>query len=106
VGVAAPVPRTAATPEKACLTPGKTYSVAPKRAHLAKNAGGSAAVFFVLQGVGEYDLSPLPSGLLSLHGTENHGVGGSIPPLGTKETKDLYQPAERLTLGIPKSAAP
>jgi hypothetical protein len=23
--------------------------------------------------------------------TENHGVGGSIPPLGTKEIKDLCQ---------------
>src|SRR5580700_4120429 len=43
--------------------PGKTYSVAPKRAHLVKNAGGSSAMFFVLQGIGEYDLFPAPKGV-------------------------------------------
>ena|SRR5215469_9749298 len=41
--------------EEVRLAPGQTYSVPPKRPHLVKNAGDSSAVFFVLQGIGEYD---------------------------------------------------
>ena len=37
--------------------PGQTYSVPPKRPHLVKNAGDFSAVFFVLQGIGEYDFA-------------------------------------------------
>jgi len=49
-------------PEEVRLMPGQTYSVPPKRAHLVKNAGDFSAVFFVLQGIGEYDFSPAPDG--------------------------------------------
>jgi quercetin dioxygenase-like cupin family protein len=49
-------------PEEVRLMPGETYSVAPKREHLVKNAGGSSAVFFVFQGTGEYDFVPAPEG--------------------------------------------
>ena len=48
--------------EEVRLMPGQTFSVAPKRAHLVKNAGDFSAVFFVLQGIGEYDFLPLPEG--------------------------------------------
>jgi hypothetical protein len=40
--------------------PGQTYSVPPKRPHLVKNAGDFSAVFFVLQGNGDYDFCPAP----------------------------------------------
>jgi quercetin dioxygenase-like cupin family protein len=53
--------------EEVRLMPGGTYSVAPKRAHLVKNAGGSSAVFFVLQGIGEYDFVSAPKGSHSEH---------------------------------------
>jgi len=43
--------------EEVRLMPGQTYSVPPKRPHLVKNAGDFSAVFFVLQGIGEYDFS-------------------------------------------------
>jgi quercetin dioxygenase-like cupin family protein len=43
--------------EEVRLMPGETYSVPPKRPHLVKNAGDFSAVFFVLQGIGEYDFS-------------------------------------------------
>jgi quercetin dioxygenase-like cupin family protein len=49
-------------PEEVHLMPGQTYSVPPKRAHLVKNAGDFSAVFFVLQGVGQYDFYPAPKG--------------------------------------------
>jgi quercetin dioxygenase-like cupin family protein len=49
-------------PEEVHLMPGQTYSVPPKRAHLVKNAGDFSAVFFVLQGVGQYDFFPAPKG--------------------------------------------
>jgi len=45
--------------EEVNLVPGETYTVSPKRAHLVTNAGKTSAVFFVLQGVGEYDFVPL-----------------------------------------------
>ena len=45
-------------PEEVRLMPGQTYSVPPKRPHLVKNACDFSAVFFVLQGIGEYDFSP------------------------------------------------
>jgi mannose-6-phosphate isomerase-like protein (cupin superfamily) len=41
------------------LTPGQTFTAPPKRPHLVTNAGETSAVFFVLQGVGEYDFIPL-----------------------------------------------
>jgi quercetin dioxygenase-like cupin family protein len=53
--------------EEVRLMPGETYSVAPKRAHLVKNAGGSSAVFFVLQGIGKYDFVSAPKGSQSEH---------------------------------------
>ena len=49
-------------PEEVRLMPGQTYSVPPKRAHLVKNASDFSAVFFVLQGIGEYDFFPAPEG--------------------------------------------
>ena len=42
------------------LKPGQTYSVPPGRRHLVTNAGNTSAVFFVLQGIGEYDFCPTP----------------------------------------------
>jgi hypothetical protein len=58
-------------PEEVRLMPGQTYSVPPKRAHLVKNAGDISAVFFVLQGIGEYDFVPSPEGLHSEQLTSN-----------------------------------
>jgi quercetin dioxygenase-like cupin family protein len=47
-------------PEQVRLTPGQTYSVPPKSGHLVKNDGNLSAVFFVLQGIGDYDFFPSP----------------------------------------------
>jgi len=41
------------------LSPGETYSVRPRRAHLVTNGGEGSATFLVLQGIGEYDFVPL-----------------------------------------------
>jgi quercetin dioxygenase-like cupin family protein len=41
------------------LAPGETFAVPPGRPHLVTNAGDTSAVFFVLQGIGEYDFVPL-----------------------------------------------
>jgi quercetin dioxygenase-like cupin family protein len=41
------------------LTPGQTIAVPPKRPHLVTNAGATSALFFILQGIGEYDFVPL-----------------------------------------------
>jgi mannose-6-phosphate isomerase-like protein (cupin superfamily) len=46
--------------EEVRLTPGQTFSVPPRRRHLVANAGDSSAVFFVMQGIGEYDFVPSP----------------------------------------------
>ena len=45
--------------EEVRLTPGETYTVAPKRPHLVINGGDSSATFLILQGIGEYDFNPL-----------------------------------------------
>jgi mannose-6-phosphate isomerase-like protein (cupin superfamily) len=45
--------------EEVRLSPGETYAVRPKRAHLVTNAGDSSATFLVLQGIGEYDFMPM-----------------------------------------------
>ena len=45
--------------EEVRLSPGETYSVAPRRPHLVTNAGEKSATFLVLQGIGEYDYVPL-----------------------------------------------
>ena len=45
--------------EEVRLSPGETYTVRPKRAHLVTNAGDSSATFLVLQGIGEYDFMPM-----------------------------------------------
>jgi quercetin dioxygenase-like cupin family protein len=45
--------------EEVRLSRGQTFSVPPKRPHLVTNAGDTSAVFFVLQGIGEYDFVPL-----------------------------------------------
>ena len=41
------------------LMPGETFAVPPGRPHLVTNSGDTSAVFFVLQGIGEYDFVPL-----------------------------------------------
>jgi mannose-6-phosphate isomerase-like protein (cupin superfamily) len=41
------------------LTSGQTFTVPPGRPHLVTNPGEASAVFFVLQGTGEYDFIPL-----------------------------------------------
>jgi Cupin domain len=41
------------------LAPGQTFAVPPGRPHLVTNPGDTSAVFFVLQGIGEYDFVPL-----------------------------------------------
>ena len=58
-------------PEEVRLMPGQTYSVPPKRAHLVKNAGDFSAVFFVLQGIGEYDFFLAPEDPHSEQPTSN-----------------------------------
>jgi mannose-6-phosphate isomerase-like protein (cupin superfamily) len=45
--------------EEVRLSPGQTYSVPPRRAHLVTNGGQASATFLVLQGIGEYDFVPL-----------------------------------------------
>jgi quercetin dioxygenase-like cupin family protein len=44
--------------EEVELGPGETYSVKPKRPHLVTNSGEWSAIFFILQGLGEYDFVP------------------------------------------------
>lgn len=45
--------------EEVRLGPGQTYTVRPRRPHRVTNGGDTSAVFFVLQGIGEYDFVPL-----------------------------------------------
>jgi mannose-6-phosphate isomerase-like protein (cupin superfamily) len=45
--------------EEVQLGPGDTYSVRPRRPHLVTNGGDGSATFLVLQGIGEYDYTPL-----------------------------------------------
>jgi mannose-6-phosphate isomerase-like protein (cupin superfamily) len=45
--------------EEVRLGPGETYTVRPRRPHLVSNGGDTSVVFFVLQGIGEYDFVPL-----------------------------------------------
>ena len=45
--------------EDVVLSPGETFSVAPRRPHLVTNAGERSATFLVLQGIGEYDFVPV-----------------------------------------------
>ena len=45
--------------EDVTLSPGQSYSLAPRRPHLVVNAGDKSATFLILQGVGEYDFVPL-----------------------------------------------
>ena len=45
--------------EEIRLSPGETYTVRPKRAHLVTNASDRSATFLVLQGIGEYDFMPM-----------------------------------------------
>jgi mannose-6-phosphate isomerase-like protein (cupin superfamily) len=48
--------------EEVYLMASQTYSVPPKRAHVVKNGGDVSAIFFVLQGIGEYDFIPVTKG--------------------------------------------
>jgi mannose-6-phosphate isomerase-like protein (cupin superfamily) len=57
--------------EEVRLSPGETYAVRPKRAHLVTNAGDSSATFLVLQGIGEYDFMPM---------TRRGGVSDEVIP--------------------------
>jgi mannose-6-phosphate isomerase-like protein (cupin superfamily) len=41
--------------EEIRLGPGETYTVRAGRPHLVTNGGNASAVFFVLQGIGDYD---------------------------------------------------
>jgi quercetin dioxygenase-like cupin family protein len=41
------------------LAAGERCSVAPKRAHLVRNAGERAARYLIVQGVGRYDFHPV-----------------------------------------------
>ncbi len=43
--------------QEVCLAADKTYSVRPGRPHRVANAGGTSAVFLILQGMGEHVLS-------------------------------------------------
>src|SRR5262249_57493258 len=45
--------------EEVRLGPGQTYTVRSRRPHRVTNGGDTSAVFFVLQGIGEYDFVPL-----------------------------------------------
>lgn len=44
--------------EEARLSPGQTFSIAPKRPHRVTNIGDTSANFIVLQGDGEFDFAP------------------------------------------------
>ena len=46
------------------LSPGQTFTAAPRRPHLVTNAGATSVTFLVLQGIGEYDFVPLGSSRL------------------------------------------
>ena len=48
--------------EERRLGPGETYTVGAGRPHLVTNGGETSAIFFVLQGIGEYDYVPLTKG--------------------------------------------
>ena len=41
--------------EEVFLRAGETYTVTAGRPHLVVNGGGASAIFFLLQGMGEYD---------------------------------------------------
>ena len=45
--------------EEARLSPGHTFSIAPKRPHRVTNIGDTSANFIVLQGDGEFDFAPI-----------------------------------------------
>jgi len=45
--------------EEARLSPGQTFSIAPKRPHRVTNIGDTSANFIVLQGDGEFDFAPI-----------------------------------------------
>lgn len=45
--------------EEFILNPGETCSVGPMRPHQVKDVGDDNAIFFVLQGVGQYDYVPI-----------------------------------------------
>lgn len=46
--------------EEIRLLPGETYTIAARRPHLVVNSGAASAVFFLLQGIGQYDFVRLP----------------------------------------------
>ena len=46
--------------EEIRLLPGETYTIAARRPHLVVNNGAASAVFFLLQGIGQYDFVRLP----------------------------------------------
>lgn len=41
------------------LEPGGRYAVAPKRAHIVRNAAAGRSRFLIVQGVGAYDFNPI-----------------------------------------------
>lgn len=45
--------------EEVRLAPGKTFAIAPRRPHRVTNTGDVSAIFFVLQGGGEFDFAPI-----------------------------------------------
>ena len=45
--------------EEVRLSPGQTYSIAPKRPHRVTSVGDTSANFIVLQGDGEFDFAPI-----------------------------------------------
>lgn len=50
--------------EEVRLTPGQTFTAAPRRPHLVTNAGSQSVTFLVLQGIGQYDYVPIGSARL------------------------------------------
>jgi mannose-6-phosphate isomerase-like protein (cupin superfamily) len=51
--------RMRATDEQVVLAPGRSCVVRAGRPHSVENAGGTWAVFLILQGIGEHDFVPL-----------------------------------------------
>jgi quercetin dioxygenase-like cupin family protein len=45
--------------EEVRLTPGKTFTIAPRRPHRVTSIGDGSANFFVLQGGGDFDFAPI-----------------------------------------------
>jgi hypothetical protein len=47
--------------ERHVLGPGERFDIAPKRAHVVRNAGDAVCRYLIVQGNGAYDFHPVGS---------------------------------------------